>query len=127
MSTPETSLAPLPSHTPAPWYVKHGPDIRIAAKVGGDEIDIAEMRPDGFFYEELMVVAFRITAAVNACEGIPTEALEAGAVADLLKALAMMIAAQDEADVLEHDTTGHEGEDCALCVARAALAKAQAA
>ena len=31
--------------------------------------------------------AYRIVAAVNACEGISTEALEAGVVADILDAL----------------------------------------
>lgn len=39
--------------------------------------------------------ARRIVAAVNACEGIPTDALEAGAVADLLAAVEGLLAARD--------------------------------
>jgi len=44
-------------------------------------------------YEYLYVNAQRIFACVHACEGIPTEALEAGVVRELIKAATRYLAA----------------------------------
>ncbi len=61
--------------------------------------------------------ARRIVAAVNACEGIPTEALEEGAVKDLLEALTVFVVIRD------NGITGPVIDD-ALADARNAIAKA---
>ncbi len=75
------------AHTPGPWTHKNGLVFRTR------EEDLPEL-----FYENDVATttgpstdrrkanARRIVAAVNACEGISTEALEDGVVADLLAA-----------------------------------------
>ena len=79
------------AHTPEPWgdnddgvilgnldgYTGVAP--MVAAVVGYDD--------DGNATEEAKANTVRIVAAVNACEGIPTEALERGIVGEMLAAL----------------------------------------
>jgi hypothetical protein len=63
----------MAEHTPGPWHVTS--NAICEGRLGYGEI-VAEARPDirvGGWYAN----ARRIVAAVNACEGIPTEALEA--------------------------------------------------
>src|SRR5690606_13994870 len=70
-------------------------------------------------YEYFYLNAQRIVACVNACEGIPTEALEAGVVRELVEALEALVVG------LEREI-GEEkwGRDpAALPMARAVLAK----
>ena len=62
--------------------------------------------------------ARRICAAWNACEGIPTEALEAGVVRDMLEALQLLLQVQDGLPM-----TGTEATRRAE-MARAAIARA---
>jgi hypothetical protein len=89
------------SHTPEPWH--HQMEYRIttifAPDHTGDEPHgtyIAEIdgQDVGRFTtsEQHEANARRICAAVNACEGIPTDALESGPVRELLKLIAGMIA-----------------------------------
>lgn len=70
-------------HTPEPWEAKpqhttaYGTPIHTVQPNGRDEYDhIANVFGEAN--------ARRIAAAVNACAGIPTEALEGGVVAELL-------------------------------------------
>ena len=58
-------------HTPEPWAVK-GATIRTADGIGIDVIATMQVSNQPFWDED----ARRITACVNACEGIPTDALE---------------------------------------------------
>jgi hypothetical protein len=46
-------------------------------------------------------------------------------VTDLLDALRSLVEIQDEADEMDHDLDDHAPETCALCEARAAIAKAE--
>uniref|UniRef100_A0A6M3LJR2 Uncharacterized protein n=1 Tax=viral metagenome TaxID=1070528 RepID=A0A6M3LJR2_9ZZZZ len=91
----------MDEHTPEPWaWDSRGDktwDVQIGVAVGKDEKQCS-----GFIKEnddvcyiqgiaemtgmDHIANAHRIVAAVNACKGIPTEALEAGVVADLLAA-----------------------------------------
>ena len=83
-------------------------------------------------YDENKANARRICAAWNACEGIPTEALEAGVVKDMLEALRI---AQAEIVALERDFKTllrgdfvewrtHEETGDPLLVVEAAIARA---
>jgi hypothetical protein len=91
------------SHTPEPWryemdpFVSHivAPDptgefpdgIYVAEIANGDDVV-------GRFstYEQHEANARRICAAVNACQGIPTKALESDLVKELLKLIAELFA-----------------------------------
>ena len=64
--------------TPGPWVVRHDKGMH---HINGNQ----SRTPVASAYRDLD--AHRIVAAVNACEGISTEVLEAGVVADLLAAL----------------------------------------
>jgi hypothetical protein len=74
-------------HTPEPWsYIGHGTQtissganyVASIARYNADTKEIWVNEADGK----------RIVAAVNACAGIPTEALEAGAIASGLQLVA---------------------------------------
>jgi|GEM_PF-1187293 len=85
-------------HTPAPWRVfgrmtgkvisENAPGIVEICETG--DFRDAELVP--FNAERWNADAYRIAASVNACEGIPTEALEAGVVKDMLEALQGLLA-----------------------------------
>jgi hypothetical protein len=75
------------THTPEPWWIDD--DGFIAAGSGDTYCTVADphCRPTADCGEENDANARRIVAAVNACEGLSTEALEQGVVAELLEAL----------------------------------------
>lgn len=75
----------LVAHSPEPWEIRNSPSMRTIGQVGGDDIALL-MHPDGPGHPN----ARRIVAAVNAVAGIPTEALEAGAVAEAMNTLRML-------------------------------------
>lgn len=91
----------LTSHTPAPWHYETA--YSITSIIGPDP---TEQDPYGTYIAEIdgqdvgrfisreqhEANARRICAAVNACQGIPTEALESGPVKELLKLIADILA-----------------------------------
>lgn len=86
------------NHTPEPWRVEtweytrrdstEQPEEKLT--IQNDKDAIAQImplwRPGGDRFAEEKVNADRIVAAVNACAGIPTTALEAGVIAELREA-----------------------------------------
>lgn len=64
-------------HTPEPWYELNTGNHQglIISEITTDNVAVTYAKKD----------ARRIVAAVNACRGIGTEALEAGVVKDLIK------------------------------------------
>jgi hypothetical protein len=85
---------PAPKHTPAPWRVSRRPIVNtcnVEIKHGDDLVAVAACRTWGYGAvadkAESQANARRIIAAVNACEGIATSALEQGVVRDLHEAL----------------------------------------
>ncbi len=105
-------------HTPGPWKAEQV-DV-----LGNDPTRWAVLSDGGW-----------VVASIE--NGIPGESLETEAAnaayivracnahEDLLAALEAMVDCQDEAGLLEHDLDGHEESICALCMARAAIAKAR--
>ena len=81
------------NHTPGPWRVFGKMTGKVISENGPGMVEIcetgdfrdAELVP--FNAERWNADAYRIAAAVNACEGIPTEALEPGVVKDMQEAL----------------------------------------
>ena len=75
-------------HTPEPWTVCHGDEISSSGIDAPDGTAVvwwtSSQHDEGI---PNPADAYRIAAAVNACEGISTEALEAGVVKDMLEAL----------------------------------------
>jgi hypothetical protein len=74
--------------------------------------------------------ARRIVAAVNACEGIPTEALELGIVADLLAALEAILPFAENEETSLHECWRRDrdgGYDDSLTACTAALSLARSA
>ena len=86
----------MSEHTPEPWMVANNTDIfpvgdtKARKHIADCDTSNAPLENDGtndmtdLDYDETRANARRIVAAVNACEGISTEALEAGAVRDLV-------------------------------------------
>ena len=86
----------MKKHTPEPWMVTNSTDVfpvgdtKARKHIADCDTSIAPLKNDGtndmtdLDYAETKANARRIVAAVNACEGISTEALEAGAVRDLV-------------------------------------------
>jgi hypothetical protein len=89
------------SHTPEPWRYEMDPSVSniLAPDPTGEfpnGIYVAEIDGEdvGRFatYEQHEANARRICAAVNACQGIPTAALESSLVKELLKPIAEFFA-----------------------------------
>lgn len=68
-------------HTPAPWQTQYGPNGAYILDAQGRVVGSAREESD----------ARRIVAAVNAVEGLSTEALEAGVVAEMQRCLAALV------------------------------------
>ena len=94
-------------HTPEPWNCDGTTTLYATPDESGDmtmievNANVTEAGWDTVAFIEAMwpgahANARRICAAVNACEGIPTEALEQGAVGDLLEALKGCLFALDK-------------------------------
>ena len=106
-------------HTKGPWVTEvdlpYAVQPRIHAGAGHDEKLIAcfgNVEPNA--QDEWEANATRACAAVNACEGIPTEALEAGVVKDMLGALRNLCTAYASCNGEDHP---------AYIAARAAIAR----
>jgi hypothetical protein len=80
----ETAAAPPTPHTPGTWRVVNRPGM---PEIRAGDISIADIRLNGHNMEHGAANARRIVAAVNACDGIGTEALEAGIVWEMREAL----------------------------------------
>jgi hypothetical protein len=89
------------AHTPTPWHyeaansitsiiasdpTEQGPYGTYIAEIDGQDVGRFMSR------EQHQANARRICAAVNACQGIPTEALESGPVKELLKLMGDILA-----------------------------------
>ncbi|HEY7330684.1 MAG TPA: hypothetical protein VH592_23795 [Gemmataceae bacterium] len=94
---------PAATHTPEPWRII-GKTVKCTDH--GRLYNIARVDNKLFTGEANEANARRICAAVNACKGISTEALEQGIVADLLAHLKTLLEQIDE-DVPTDITTRH--------------------
>ena len=110
------------NHTPEPWSHR------------GNQIEIWREHPETGTPQPQLIArvterldtgnAARIVAAVNACAGIPTAALEAGVIAEMREALEAYLGDRDAA---AQDDDGRTWCGCdACCQARAVLAKLEA-
>lgn len=102
------SASETPAHTPGPWVLERGAK---AIMVHAGRVPTVPQQPvawvylnqrigglsDGVSDEEARANARRIVAAVNACEGLSTAALEAGAIGSLLEAVQTAIGLIDYA------------------------------
>jgi hypothetical protein len=105
-------------HTPALWHVVNRtgmPEIRAGA------VSIADIRLNGHNMKHGEANARRIVAAVNACEGIGTEALEAGVLREIREALERLAfdASGDQNNPLIRDKTLESIERACVAVAKA--------
>jgi hypothetical protein len=95
-------------HTPEPWAAHYGsgkiytetfyPGVNHTKKVVA-EVKAHDLYQNTHNTSEAEANARRIVAAVNACAGIPTEALEQGVIAEMLSAL------HDAMDIIQSDYT----------------------
>ncbi len=88
----------MSEYTPEPWVIREdNPEFAtfvVLAKLSGTDKDASQTRilslhPANLGRAEATANAVRIVAAVNACEGIPTDLLEKlppGALADVIEA-----------------------------------------
>jgi hypothetical protein len=125
----------LISHTPEPWHFETQYDITTIsspdptgenpygtyiAEIDGQ--DVGRYTPT----EQHEANARRICAAVNACQGIPTEALESGLIACLASATPKLL--EDLSYFLEFAELNDDGEDDdftrRISAARVAIAQA---
>jgi hypothetical protein len=126
---------PVTEQNPAPWDCD-GRTIMYTTPHESDAICMIEVRAnvteDGWntvaFIEAIWPGAHanarRIVAAVNACEGIATPALEQGVIAELLEALDYLLEQTVDMD-LKYGIGLSEGEEDARTKALAVIAKAK--
>jgi len=108
-------------HTKEPWYVS-GTKIKSRQKSIITEEDTAIIECFGAMSgDDTTSDRFRIVAAVNACAGITTEALEGGVVKEVLEALKDIVFQTS----LEKDGFTVIRDDAVVDRARAAIAKAE--
>jgi hypothetical protein len=90
-------------HTPEPWWIDD--DGFIAAGAADSYCTVADphCRPTAGYGDENEANARRIVAAVNACQGLATEALEHGVVAELRQVLAEFLDAAIDGVTSEFD------------------------
>jgi len=118
-------------HTPEPWELdirEYGFRIRMGSAVPYTGVykpqhliewdpgvyyapDYPETDAENRQYLEAEANARRIVACVNACEGIPTEALEAGVVRELVEALERC---KEILDDLECECDSYHGFECSI-------------
>ncbi len=102
------------THTPEPWRIigrscrdREGAEIgtgnkTVAVVLTADTVEVTE---------EERANARRICAAVNACEGLGTEALERGIVAELRHMLRELVSAAGDLDAAIDGVTGQFGTE----------------
>ena len=117
------------SHTKAPWE-DNGNGL-IYGQVSGDEDEapfVADVchHPDNYTEQE-KANARRIVAAVNACEGLSTEALEQGVIGELRQALGTLLTAAADLDAAMDGATGQFDDQRAGLDAASRMARATAA
>jgi hypothetical protein len=117
---------PATSHSPEPWWIDD--EGFIAAGSGEPYATVADpqCRPTADCGEENEANGRRIVAAVNACRGLSTGALEQGVVGELREALGCLL---DQIDTLKGESSCIDedilkGEPYAA--ARAVIARAAA-
>jgi hypothetical protein len=112
----ETEMKPntQPQHTPEPW-VKTWPEHRpvIASGNTGLAIEFNEPNID------------RAAACVNACKGIPTEALESGVIAEMLSLVRDIRNFSAYYTQCECEPSYIGGEPCIYCRLQAVANKAE--
>jgi hypothetical protein len=110
-------------HTPEPWWLDD--DGFIAAGSGDTYCTVVDphCRPTDNYSEENEANARRIVAAVNACQGISTKALEQGVIGQLVEALDYLLQQTVDMD-LKYGIDLTEGEQDARAKALSAIAKA---
>ena len=113
-------------HTPGPWRACDTIIFNPKGSLMKDKTDhiggqIANVGGLGVANDtELKANVRRIVAAINACEGISTEALEQGVVAELLEALQQVVR------ILRTDSLGYgDNKNILLNTCGAAIAKAE--
>lgn len=114
-------------HTPGEWTAERidyskGLDVSFEVTSGRRVIAgtyMREIKREAYLIAEDEANARRIVACVNACEGIPTEALESGAVRELLEALADVLRIAKAASI------GVTGNGPRIARAEAAIAQAR--
>jgi hypothetical protein len=110
------------AHTPEPWRIhrlNNGWPV-----ITSDAHDIADLRLNGNGLSYLEANARRIVAAVNACKGLATEALERGVIAELRHILSELLTASGDLDAaLDGVTDQFDAERAKL---NAAIRTAQA-
>ncbi len=133
--TTSNDTQPTAPHTPEPWDCD-GRTIMYATPDESGEMTMIEVSTNvteaGWdtvaFVEAIWpgadANARRICAAVNACKGIPTEALEQGVIRELLEALDYLLAQTVDQD-LKYGIALTEGEEHAQAKALAAIALAR--
>lgn len=113
-------------HTPGPWAIESDTWL-IWGECHDGELGVPILRADTdhrtwgreVAHEERDANVERVVACVNACEGIPTEALDAGVVRELVEALEVLVG-EIEWEIGE-EKWGRDPD--ALPMARAVLAK----
>jgi hypothetical protein len=113
---------PATLHTPEPWEQDSNDFFAVTAD--NDGLLVAETEIHDRTDEECSANARRIVAAVNACEGIATQALEQGVIAELLEALDYLLEQTVDMD-LKYGIGLSEGEEDARTKALAVIAKAK--
>jgi hypothetical protein len=94
VSIPTQSEDAVKMHTPEPWFVQLSdhPGGLLIKPIPGQVVAQCDEVP------EMEANARRICAAVNACEGIGTQALERGIIADLRRLLGELVTAAGDLD-----------------------------
>ncbi|UXO93966.1 hypothetical protein Pan3_44 [Pseudanabaena phage Pan3] len=117
------------THTPEPWRVEEGttliwgacnPDDRTTYGMGYDiaqcRITPSLLKGRAPWVDEGKANARRIVAAINATAGIPTEALEAGVVRELVEAARELLAAKASTYKARNGRdVGIEADDGEMC------------
>jgi hypothetical protein len=119
MTDTKYQTTPTTNHTPEPW--EHGDNGLIYGQCGEDDVeapfvcDVIEdsaMQALGILSPLEEANARRICAAVNACTGISTEALERGVINQLCYALGKLLAAVADLDAAIDGVTDQFDEEC---------------
>ncbi len=123
-ATSAPSELPMP-HTPEPWHVDSLADHETQLWIRTLDRPLANI-PLGTDPDTDRANARRIVAAVNACKGFRTEALQRGVIAELRYTVSVLLTAAADLEAAMDGTTDQFDAECArwnaaLCTAQAAL------